>query len=371
VVVGAGAAGLSAAGALRRRGRRPVVLERAERLGAAWTGRYARLRLHTIRPLSGLAHRPIPAHYPWYVPKDLYARYLEEYAAHFRLDVRLGCAVRAIEPGEGGPAAGWRVETSAGAWRCRVVVVALGRFGRPVIPDWPGQEAFGGRLLHSSAYASGHAYAGQRVLVVGAGNSGTEIAADLAEQGAAAVAISVRAAPPIVRRDMFGLPVQLFGLLLALVPAGAADWLSRQVASLTIGDLTRYGLARPAWGAFGLRRAPTIDTGFLDQLRGGRVAVRPAVVALTPTGVRYQDGREESFDAVVAATGYASGLADLLAPGALDEGGLPLGRSGEPTAHPGLYFVGYTESLRGHLFETNLDSQRLARRVADYLGPAA
>jgi putative flavoprotein involved in K+ transport len=349
-------------------GLRPVLLDRSDRVGASWAGRYARLCLHTVRPYSGLAHYPLPWRYPWYVPKDLYARYLADYAARFDLDVRLGCAVRAIQPADDKRTASWEVHTIGGTWRCRVVVVALGQFGLPVMPDWPGKETFGGRLLHSSEYVAGRAYAGQRVLVIGAGNSGTEIAADLAEQGAAYVAISIRTPPPIVPRDVLGFPVQVFGILVTPLPARAADWIGRRLARLALGDLTRYGVGSPAWAPFSQRRVPTIDVGLVHQLKRGRVQVRPGVVGFTPAGVRYGDGREEAFDTVVAATGFASGLPRLLrAPAALDHRGLPRFRSGRPTAYPGLYFMGYTDSLRGHLFEANRDSRRLARLIAGYL----
>jgi hypothetical protein len=98
------------------------------------------------------------------------------------------------------------------------------------------------------------------------------------------------------------------------------------------------------------------------------VKVRPAVARLTQTGAVFADGTSESFDAIIAATGFTSGLESIIdAPGALNELGEPTGPSGQPTAHPGLYFVGFTHSLRGHLFEANRASRRLARNVERYL----
>jgi putative flavoprotein involved in K+ transport len=208
--------------------------------------------------------------------------------------------------------------------------------------------------------------------VIGSGNSGTEIAADLVEHGATFVAISIRTSPPIVPRDPFGTPVQRSGLLLSRFPPRIADRLGRLVARLTLGDLTRHGLAAPAWLPYSARRVPVIDVGFVEKLKRGHIHVRANVARFTPGGVVFADGCEEPFDGVVAATGFKTGLADLLdAPGALDARGFPAFPSGRPTSHPGLYFMGYTEHLRGHLYEANRDSRRLAGIINDYLRQAA
>jgi putative flavoprotein involved in K+ transport len=113
---------------------------------------------------------------------------------------------------------------------------------------------------------------------------------------------------------------------------------------------------------------PLIDVGFVEALKRGRVTVRPALARLTRSDAIFEDGTSEPFDAIIAATGFTTGLASLLdVPGVLDAAGEPRGTSGEPTAHPGLYFIGFTHSLRGHLFEANLASHRLARHVGRYL----
>ena len=210
------------------------------------------------------------------------------------------------------------------------------------------------------------------MLVVGAGNSGAEIATDLIDSGAASVAISVRTPPPIVPRDPFGMPVQRTSIVLSALPPAVANAFGRITARLTIGDLTRYGMPAANFNPYTTRRVPLIDVGFVDTLKRGRVTVRPAVERLTAAGVLFADGREETFDAVIAATGFATGLESLIeADGSrddlLDEERVPRGWAGEPTSRPGLFFVGFTHSLRGHLFEANLASRRLARNVARYL----
>jgi putative flavoprotein involved in K+ transport len=181
IVVGGGASGLSAAAALSRRGIDVVVLEHDREIGGTWAQRYERLHLHTVRQFSGLAHFPIPRRYPAYLSRDDVVEYLREYARHFRLRVVTGATVQRIRPRDAASGR-WTVETvDSDAWHARVVVIATGQYRQPIVPPWPGRESFGGRTVHSSEYTNATPYAGQRVLVVGAGNSGAEIATDLSD----------------------------------------------------------------------------------------------------------------------------------------------------------------------------------------------
>jgi cation diffusion facilitator CzcD-associated flavoprotein CzcO len=248
------------------------------------------------------------------------------------------------------------------------VVIATGQYSIPHIPEWPGREEFAGQLIHSSDYRNGRAWAGKRALVVGVGNSGAEIATDLADAGASFAAISIRTPPFMTRRDSFGLPVQLLSFVLSSLPPRAADAMARGVMRLAFGNMSRHGIGRPGYTPYQAQRVPVIDVGFAKAVKKGRVAVRPDIVGFTPTGVGFSDGREEAFDVVVAATGFSSGLEELLPmPGLLTEEGFPRSPSGEPTSKPGLYFIGFTHSLRGHLFEANRASRRLAKRIEAYL----
>ena len=371
IVIGAGAAGLSAAAALTRLGIDVVVLERDPKVGGTWARRYDRLRLHTVRGLSGLPHFPIPPRYPQYLTRDDFVEYLQEYAGRCGARVVFGAHVERIEPPPDGRE--WTVRSSDGVeWRAPVLVVATGQYRDPLIPAWPERARFAGPFTHSAEYANGLPYAGRRVLVVGPGNSGAEIATDLADSGATFVALSVRTPPPIVPRDPFGMPVQRTSLLLSALPPPVSNRFGRLTARVVFGDLTRYGLPPGRFDPYTTRRVPLIDVGFVDALKRGRIQIREAVERLSPTGAVFADGRAESFDAIIAATGFSTGLASLLGvPDVLDDSGEPVGRSGDPTARPGLYFVGFTRSLRGHLFEANLAARRLARHVPRYLDSSA
>jgi putative flavoprotein involved in K+ transport len=360
IVVGGGASGLAVAATLKRRGREPVVLEGGDTVGGSWAQRYERLCLHTVRRFSGLPFYPIPRSYPRYVPKNMYARYLEEYANRMGLSIRLEQRVEQIRR----ESRSWLVETARESWAARAVIVATGRHNVPRLPQWAGMNEFGGRILHSQQYASGREFAGKRALVIGIGNSGAEIAADLVEQGATGIAVAVRTTPPITSREIAGIPVQLLGILLAPFPPRVVDRLGALLRRLGNGDLSTHGLGKEGWGPFTARRPPVIDVGFLEQLKSRRIDVRGDVLRFTSTGVVFVDGVEEEFDVVVAATGFTSGLDQIVAaPGSLDERGYPHADG----AYPGLYFAGYSETPRGQLFESSRGARKLAATVDAYL----
>ncbi|HUQ98270.1 MAG TPA: NAD(P)/FAD-dependent oxidoreductase [Gemmatimonadaceae bacterium] len=365
IVVGAGASGLSAAAALKRKGIDVVVLDQHQRIGETWARRYDRLHLHTPRAWSGLAHFGIPWRYPRYLSRDQFVEYLNEYAKRFQLRVIAPTTVRKIAKDSSGK---WKISTNNGEWNSRAVVVATGQYSQPVFPTWPGAERYTGELIHASKYSKPAPYAGKRVLVVGPGNTGSEIAMELAENGAAFVALSIRTPPPIVPRDPFGMPIAQTSLLLSMLPTFVADTMAKLTSRIVLGDLTEHGIPRAAWAPYSSKRVPLIDVGIVAAIKKGIVKVRPALERLSENGAVFVDGKTEPFDVVIAATGYTAGLDQLLdSKETLNDLGEPADTAGEPTASPGLFFVGYTHSLRGHLFESNVASKRAAKNVQKYL----
>src|SRR5436305_3218879 len=180
-VIGGGPAGLATAATLKRSGILAVVLERSDAVGASWRRHYDRLHLHTVRWLSHLpGYRFSRSHGRW-VSRDGVVRYLEGYVRHHAIEVRTGVEVRRLERSDDG--AEWVLETPNGALRAQYVVVATGYNHTPVLPDWPGRDSFTGELIHGQDYRNPSPYAGRDVLVVGAGNTGAEIAVDLIEGG--------------------------------------------------------------------------------------------------------------------------------------------------------------------------------------------
>src|SRR6185437_16088456 len=160
---------------------------------------------------SGLPGMRIPRRYGRWVARDDLIEYFRDYTAEHDLDLRVNCRVDRLEPS-------WTLHTSDGPIHADHVVVATGYNGTPFVPDWPGRETFGGELIHSSEYRNPRPYVGMDVLVVGAGNSGAEIAHDVIDGGAARSRISIRTPPQIVRRATLGIPAQLLGMAIRKLP---------------------------------------------------------------------------------------------------------------------------------------------------------
>jgi cation diffusion facilitator CzcD-associated flavoprotein CzcO len=369
VVVGAGPAGLATAACLARRGVEALVLEAGDALGASWRRHYDRLHLHTVKEQSHLPGLPFDEKLGRYPSRDEFVAYLEAYAARFGLAPRTGEAVRRVRArgGEGGGAGGFDVETTRDVYRARAVVVATGMNRVPNPERLPEQERFRGALLHAASYRNGDALAGRRVLVVGAGNTGAEIALDLAERGAKPT-LAVRAPVNVVPREFLGMPTQLTSIRFRKAPLPLADGLGRLVSRLAFGDLRRHGFPRPAVGPISdikrRRRIPVIDVGTIAAVKRGEIAVKPGVARFTETGAEFGDGSAADFEAAVLATGYKPALEELVdVPGVLDEAGFPRDVRGGG-ACPGLFFVGYANATTGLLREIALEAEAVAAALA-------
>jgi len=365
IIIGAGAAGLATAARLRQRGLPYRLIDAGDAVGASWRDRYDSLQLHTVRWLSSLPGKPIPKAYGRWVRRDDLVRYLQAYAED--LDLRPELGVRATRVDADG--AGWQVETSTGSLTADAVVVASGYSHTPYVPDWLGRDSFAGEVLHSSAYREPSPYAGQRVLVVGSGNSAGDLVTELAGV-AGEVIMAVRTPPNIVRRDTRGVPSQLIGIASDPLPTALKNPMSGLLRKLTIPDLSAYGLPAPEKDGFSQfqrsRTIPILDHGFVDAVVSGRVRVVPAVTGFVDGAVRLADGSQVEVDAVLAATGYHTGLPSLVGHlGVLDERGMPLvsGSHTLPQA-PRLHFIGILVELTGVLREIRIQAGQIARSLA-------
>ena len=370
-VVGGGPGGLAAAAELRRRGLQAVILERGEQVGTSWRAGYDRLHLHTVRGLSGLPGFGIPRAAGRWASRDAVIDYLERYRARHDLEVRGGTEVEKITAAEtqDGDGVRWVIRTAGGErLPARSVVVATGHAHTPYVPDWPGFESYSGQVRHAREYRNPAPFAGLDVLVVGVGNSGAEIATDLSEGGARRVWIAVRPPPQIVRRDVAGWPAHATGILVSRLPSALVDPIARLQRRLTIPDLAPYGIPLPEDGLMSrVRRVgevPLQDVGFIAAVRSGTVTPVAAVTGFEGDKVLLADGSAIAAQAVIAATGYRRGLEKMVGHlGVLDSAGLPRLHGGVPAA-PGLFFVGYTVSLRGMLRDIASDARRSATAVA-------
>jgi putative flavoprotein involved in K+ transport len=361
VVVGGGAAGLATAKLLHDEGLSPLVLEAGPEPGAAWRDRYDRLRLHTPRLLSGLPGLRIPRRYGRWVARDDLIDYFRDYTAVHDLDVRVNCRVDRLEPS-------WVLHTSDGPIHADHVVVATGYNGVPFVPDWPGRGSFPGEVVHSSQYRNPQPYAGKDVLVVGAGNSGAEIAHDVIDGGAARSRLSVRTPPQIVRRATLGIPAQLLGMAIRKMPPDWVDPFTMWQRKVAIPDLSSRGLPRPPHGVrtsfISTGTTPILDVGIVDAVKRGRVEIVAAVEGFDGADVLLADGSRIAPDVVIAATGFRAGLDELVAGlDVLGPRGLPKKTDGEP-ALPGLWFVGFVPTLGGQLREGSIAARKVAQALA-------
>ena len=384
VVIGAGPGGLAAAAALGARGVQALVVDRDSQVCRSSRRHYDRCPLRAPLRWSGLPGYPIPRRFGRWVARADVVAYLEEYVAHHGIQLRLGTAVTRIE--RAGAAASHRADAAAGdtaansaRWLVHLddgpplaadhVIIATGYNHTPVTPDWPDLDGFTGDLVLARDYRNGRPYAGRDVLVVGTGNTGTEIATDLAEHGATRVWLAVRTPPHIIRRDMLGWPAQGTGILVRRLPPRLVDRVAHGLAAVQEPDLSAYGMARADPGLYSrvlVGRVPVQDVGIVDAIRTRRVEPVAAVEAFDGDEVVLTNGTRLRPDAVLVAAGYRAGLEPLVGDlGVLDGRGLPVVHgTHEPPGAAGLWFTGFTNPISGMLRELRIDAERIAAAIS-------
>jgi hypothetical protein len=308
-VIGAGASGLAAIKALGEHGIHTECFEREEQVGGNWcfgkpcSSVYRSAHLISSKLLTQFPDFPMPEDWPEYPSQAQALEYLCSYAEHFGLydSIHFNAAVTRIEPVDES-ASGWRVNFSSGESRdYESVIIATGHHWDPNWPKYSGD--FDGTVLHSSQYKTPDALADKRVLVVGAGNSGCDIAVESA-QFARATFHSMRRGYHFVPKFIKGKPVDRCGefLLRWNVPL----WLRRRIAA----RLVRTALGRPE--DFGLpapdhkflETHPVVNSQLLYFLGHGRIKPKPDIAELHGGEVRFVDGSSETIDVIVFATGF-------------------------------------------------------------------
>jgi cation diffusion facilitator CzcD-associated flavoprotein CzcO len=345
---------------------RAEILERNTTIGSAWRTRYDRMRLNTCRWNSTLSRDPFPKGTPVFPLRDDFVRYLGSYAKSHQLPVQYGVEVKRIDRYDGK----WQLTTSDGERTASQVIISTGFLHTPRRPDWPGLDLYPGRLLHSAEYRNAEPFRNADVLVVGAGTSAMDIATDLAHGGAGRVRVAVRSQPNLVRRAPLGLPGDLLFSTLFRLPPRRADGIDRILRRITTGTLDEHGLTVPDEGSYTRARrtgsGPTIvDKAFLQAIRSRRIEVVAEVSSVDADGVRLIDDSTVRPDVIIAATGFTSGLAELVGHlGVLDDRGHPVA-SGGPAALPGLRFSGFIANINNQY----KDALHVAEQVAQELIP--
>lgn len=306
-VIGAGAAGISALQQLRQAGHQVECFEKSDRVGGHWHTDYDALHLITSRDMTHFEDFPMPAEYPHFPRRDQVRAYIESYAAHHGLYDVISFDTEIVsvspEPSAGGAvgSAGWRVISSRGdEGTFDGVLVANGHLWDPYLPQVPGE--FTGTQLHSGKYRNVADLDGDRVLVVGAGNSGCDVAVDVAQHR--------REVDIVVRHGIFFQPKTYFGRPRAEVAflrefsPDEQDLINRLLARVVIGQNSDYpGL--PAPEASTLADGPvTVNDLLLYWIHHGRVRVVPGISRFDDRTVHFTDGTAREYDSILWATGF-------------------------------------------------------------------
>jgi hypothetical protein len=299
---------------------------------------------------------------------------MEDYADDLGLPIEFGVSARRIMPNG---RKSWHVETDQGDLEVRHVIVATGPERQPFTPRWPGQDVYAGELIHAADFRRAADYAGQQVLLVGGGNSGSDLANHLAAAAIAPSWISVRTGPTVVPEYVFGLSAHQMLMWLRWLPVKAQDFMVATLGRVFLGDLRRYGLPAAPLGAVtrGNEEHITlaIDNGFVKALKAGKFTIVPEIESFNQQSVQLIDGRTLEPDVIICATGYRPGLEPLVGHlGVLDEQGKPRYVADQSSPdHPGLWFFGLNHSIYGYMFMRKKEAPRLADKIARSLTSAA
>jgi hypothetical protein len=336
------------------------VFERHDSLGGIWDRRnpgtpmYESAHFISSRDLSGFTGFPMPADFPDYPRNDQVLAYLNSFADAFGLREHIHFSTSVETATWDGSA--WVVATSDGrVRRYRTLTCANGTQWHPFTPEFRGLESFTGEVMHSRDYSEGSQLSGKRVLVIGAGNSGVDIACDAARFSSFA-AISVRRGYHLVPKHILGKPADVFASTGPHVPTKVAQVVFPRLLKLTMGDPTQYGWPKPDHKI--LESHPIVNDQILHHLRHGDLEVRRNVDRFEGPEVVFTDGRREHFDLVICATGYVTKVPYLDESTFTWKGNRPqlFLRLFSPT-HDGLACMGFTEGDGGayELFDNMSD----------------
>lgn len=298
-IVGAGPAGLALGYHLQQASVPFVILDK-EAPGATWRHHYDHLALHSLKGLSRLPGLPMPEHYPRFPTGAQVHAYFAGYAKHFDLPVRAGVKVERVAR----KGSSWWLETNQGSLTASVLVAATGIWHQPKIPAVPGLDDFAGTVLHSRDYKRPEDFAGKHVLVVGAGNSGTEIATALTRT-AAAVGLAVGSGVMFVPYPQTVLGSRLSSRLLRMLPAAVSGWLLAKLRK----NFAHVGLPLPN---INLRHAyPVVGYETAEAASRGALTTHQALTRVYEHETEFADGERASYDTIIMATGYRPALSFL------------------------------------------------------------
>lgn len=364
LVVGASISGLASASSLQEQDVEYIVIEKQSQVAAPWRNHYERLHLHTNKRVSNLPYKKFDNAIPRYPTRQQVVDYLEGYQKEFNINPIFNTEAKSIRKENDY----WITETTNETFQSKYLIVATGPFGKPKPVNFKGMETFTGRMMHSYGYKTGKDFKGQKVLVVGFGNSACEIAIDLYEQGAIP-SMAVRSPVNVVPRDILGIPILEVSLVLSRLPSRVADTISAPLMRLLFGDITKLGLKKMPYGPFEeIQRdgnSPVLDIGTIKHIQKGHINIYEDIDHIEGKTIHFSSGRREDFDAIVAGIGYYRNLAEILdvAKSRFEDLKVPVSKQ-KYFGKDGLYFCGFWVSPTGQIREISSDAKKIAKDIA-------
>jgi len=364
LIIGASISGLASAASLQKQGIEYIIIEKQAQAAAPWRNHYHRLHLHTNKRISNLPYKKFSSSAPRYPSRQQVVDYLDDYQKEFNIGPVFNTEARSIKK-EGDY---WITETNNGTFSSRNIIMATGPFGKPKPVNFKGMETFPGKLLHSYTYKTGKDFKGQKVLVVGFGNSACEIAIDLHEQGAQP-SMSVRSPVNIIPRDLWGIPILEISQFMSHIPPRIADTINAPLMRLLFGDITKLGLKKMPYGPFEEIKKdgsiPLLDIGTIKHIKQGHIKVYGDIDHIEGNTVYFTDGRKEYFNAIVAGIGYYRDYAEIVHvdKNRFEDLKQPVNKQ-QFFGKDGLYFCGFWVAPTGQIREIALDAQKIAKDIA-------
>jgi cation diffusion facilitator CzcD-associated flavoprotein CzcO len=372
-VIGAGPGGLVAARWLLSQGFEPTIFERAPMLGGQWTGLADRsgvwptMHTNTSRVMTAFSDLEHESDLVFPSNREI-LDYLHRYAEAFGLAsrIRFGNPVELLRPG----GTGWLVRHACVDETFDRVVVATGRFHAPAIPHVPGLDTFTGAAgaISTYRYRGASAYRGKRVLVAGSAISALEIAADLAQLGAARVVVTQRRQRYVLPKFAGGVPSDhriftRYGTIASqTLPTAEIDRQLKEIVIEAGGSPEQYGAPVPDPSLFAA--GVTLSQEYLPLVAEGRITVRPWMKSITGETVMFADGDAEEFDGIVFGTGFDLCLPflsdDVRAIVDLDAVHLDADRYTFHPDLPGLAFMGMWDQSGGYFVPLELQARWIA-----------
>jgi indole-3-pyruvate monooxygenase len=365
LIIGSSLSGLATAACLQKQHVEFIIIEKQNQVAAPWRNHYDRLHLHTSKRFSHLPHKKFDPKIPRYPARQQVIDYLDEYQKEFDIHPVFNTEAIAIKR-EGNY---WTTETNRVVFRSNYLIMATGAFGKPRPVSFKGMETFPGKILHSYNYKTGKDFKGQKVLVVGFGNSACEIAVDLYEQGAMP-SMAVRSPVNVIPRDVAGIPVLELSILMRRLSPRFVDTITAPLMRWLIGDIKKIGLRQmpygPLQGIIKDGKAPVLDIGTIQHIRKGHIKIFDDIDFIENKTVHFKDGKKESFDAIVACIGYYRDYGEIMdvEPNRFEDLKVSAGKQ-KYFGKDGLYFCGYWISPTGQIREIASDAQKIAKDIVN------